>query len=82
MAGRPRTDKSYEDYLEYQRQALASYYARNKDKILAKQRQKRTEQQLKEEELLILEAEKKSKEDKIRALEEELAKLKGDDENE
>ena len=86
MAGRPRTEKSYEDYLEYQRQASASYYARNKDKILAKQRQKRaearqkrTEQQLKEEELLILEAEKKAKEDKIRALEEELAKLKGDD---
>ena len=79
MAGRPRTEKSYEDYLEYQRQASASYYARNKDKILAKQRQKRTEQQLKEEELLILEAEKKSKEDKIRALEAELAKLKGDD---
>ena len=63
MAGRPRT-RSHEEWLEYQRQASASYYARNKDKILAKQRQKRaearqkrTEQQLKEEELLILEAE-------------------------
>ena len=64
MAGRPRTEKSYEDYLEYQRQASASYYARNKDKILAKQRQKRaqarkdkTELQLKNEKILILEAE-------------------------
>ena len=64
MAGRPRTEKSYEDYLEYQRQASASYYARNKDKILAKQRQKRaearkdkTELQLKNEKILLLEAE-------------------------
>ena len=78
MAGRPRTEKSYEDYLEYQRQASASYYARNKDKILAKQRQKRaearkdkTELQLKNERILILEAELAKLKSKLEGMENE-----------
>ena len=78
MAGRPRTEKSYEDYLEYQRQASASYYARNKDKILAKQRQKRaearkqkTELQLKNERILILEAELAKLKNKLEEMENE-----------
>ena len=63
MAGRPRT-RSYEEWLEYQRQKSAEYYAKNKHEILAKQRQKRaqarkdkTEFQLKNEKILLLEAE-------------------------
>lgn len=63
MAGRPRT-RSHEEWLEYQRQKSAEYYAKNKHEILAKQRQKRaqarkdkTELQLKNERILILEAE-------------------------
>ena len=63
MAGRPRT-RSHEEWLEYQRHKSAEYYAKNKHEILAKQRQKRaqarkdkTELQLKNERILILEAE-------------------------
>ena len=63
MAGRPRT-RTHEEWLEYQRQKSAEYYAKNKHEILAKQRQKRaqarkdkTELQLKNERILILEAE-------------------------
>ena len=63
MAGRPRT-RSHEEWLEYQRQKSAEYYAKNKHEILAKQRQKRaqarkdkTELQLKNERILLLEAE-------------------------
>ena len=63
MAGRPRT-RSHEEWLEYQRQKSAEYYAKNKHEILAKQRQKRaqarkdkTEKKKKNERILILEAE-------------------------
>lgn len=63
MAGRPRT-RSHEEWLEYQRQKSAEYYAKNKHEILAKQRKKRaearkdkTELQLKNEKILLLEAE-------------------------
>ena len=37
MAGRPRT-RSHEEWLEYQRQKSAEYYAKNKHEILAKQK--------------------------------------------
>ena len=77
MAGRPRT-RSYEEWLEYQRQKSAEYYAKNKHEILPKQRQKRaearkqkTELQLKNERILILEAELAKLKNKLEEMENE-----------
>ena len=74
MAGRPRT-RSHEEWLEYQRQKSAEYYAKNKHEILAQKRAQarkdKTELQLKNEKILILEAELAKLKNKLEEMENE-----------